>query len=116
MNQSSLHHLRRVHARDFFALKTDRTTEGFVKCRNIVVERRLANAIAAKHCHNFASAHRQIDATQNFDLAIARVQITNFKHALLLALDLAFDLQHRGPGKPQSLRGCSPPLVVYPLQ
>ncbi len=68
-------------ASDVAALETDRAAERPVDAADIVVERRLAGAVAAQQRHDLARTDREVDAAQDLDRAVTSAQTADLKHA-----------------------------------
>ena len=68
-------------AGDRLSIEGDGAAEWPVEAADIVVQRRLAGAVAAQQRHDLAGADRKIDAAQHLDGAVARPQRADLKHA-----------------------------------
>ena len=71
---------------ELVALEADRAAERAVQPRDVVVQRGLADAVAAQDGHDLALADVEIDAAQDLDLAVAGTQAADFKHGTPPAL------------------------------
>ncbi len=63
-------------------VEADRAAERPVEAADVVVQRRLAGAVAAQQRHDLAGADREVEAAQHLDGAVAWRAVTcDLKHA-----------------------------------
>ena len=64
------------------AAEDDVTLGGHVEPGNDPQHGRLAGTVGAEHCQHAAGRHRQVDAVQHLDGAVARTDVSQLDHGL----------------------------------
>src|SRR5579883_507436 len=80
LDEARLDDAGRAGTGDIDTVEVDPAAERTIEAAEIVVERRLAGAVAAQQRHDLAGADAEIDAAQDLDWAIARAQALHVKH------------------------------------
>src|SRR5579872_1521423 len=90
LRESERHDMLRRDAGEIHAVENDAPlARRRLDFRDRAQERRLSRAVRTEHGHHLAGSHAQVDAVQNGELAVARMESAHVEHGRVHALTCA---------------------------